>query len=79
MSKEAQNFRVRLFESTPKIFDKSGKQLTIHFRMNNKTNELEVLVNRACKKCTSFKKIKGNTEICIKCKYIKDWLEVGKR
>lgn len=79
MSTEIKKFKIRTFESSPKMFDKSGKQLSLHFRMNYKTEELEVIVNKACKKCTTFKKIKGGSEICIKCKYIKDWLGLGKR
>lgn len=66
-------------QASKKIFDSQGKEVSVHFRMNNQTKEFEVIVNRSCKYCTSFKKIGGGTEICIKCKHIKDWLGLGKR
>lgn len=80
MSEETElGFKIRLLQSMPKLFDSTGKEMSIHFRMNHATKEFEVIVNRACKKCTSFKKIGGGNEICVKCKYIKDWLGLGKR
>jgi len=79
MSKETQTIKIRLFQSMPKLFDKTGKEMSIHFRMNNKSKEFEVIVNRSCKKCLNFHKISGGTEICTKCTYLKNWLELGKR
>jgi len=75
----SEELKITLMQASKKIFDNNGKEVSIHFRMNNQTKAFEVIVNRSCKHCTSFKKISGGTEICIKCKYIKDWLGLGKR
>ena len=79
MSNETLKFKIRLFQSSRKNYDNNGKEQSIHFRMNNKTNEFEIIVNRSCIKCLNFKKTKGGTEICTKCTYLKNWLELGKR
>ena len=71
--------KIRLFQSSPKIFDKNGKELSVHFRVNKIENQLEIVINRSCNKCLNFKKINGDIEICTKCKYIKGWMDKGKR
>lgn len=71
--------KVRLFQSSKKIFDSTGKQLSVHFRMNKEKEQIEIVINRSCNKCLNFKKTVGGMDICTKCTYVKDWLNKGKR
>lgn len=71
--------KIRLLQSTPKLFDKTGKELSVHFRVNKIEKQLEIIINRSCKKCLNFKTIGGGGQFCTRCAYVKDWLNKGKQ
>lgn len=70
-------YEVQVLNSMPKIFDGSGNEMSIHYRIWN--GIVQIIVNRSCQDCEEFGKIGDNTLICKKCTYQKDWVRLGLR
>ena len=70
--------KLRVIQSMSQLYDKHGHKMSIHFRMDKANNEFQVIVNRSCPTCKEFGKLSDGTEICNKCHYLKNWLELGK-
>lgn len=67
---------IEIRQSMEQLYDEFGFKMSVHHRRKGET--IEVIINRSCKECTEFRTIPSGSEICIFCKYIKDWLELGK-